>query len=159
MKVLTLTQPWATLVAIGAKRIETRAWKTNYRGPLAIHAAKGFPSWAKKLVHEEPFITALENAKITNRLRSAYLQLPVGCIVATCELIDCIYISGCPVAVHVERMGFTVDCHIPPGEPELSFGNYSSGRYAWLLANIEMVPSPIPMRGALGLWEWKENDE
>jgi hypothetical protein len=56
-------------------------------------------------------------------------------------------------------MGFTVDCHIPPGEPELSFGNYSSGRYAWLLANIEMVPSPIPMRGALGLWEWKENDE
>ena len=41
MKVLTLTQPWATLVAIGAKRIETRSWATKYRGPLLIHAAAG----------------------------------------------------------------------------------------------------------------------
>lgn len=41
MKAITLTQPWATLVAIGAKRIETRSWATRYRGPLAIHAAKG----------------------------------------------------------------------------------------------------------------------
>ena len=41
MKVLTLTQPWATLVAIGAKHIETRSWATSYRGPLAIHAGKG----------------------------------------------------------------------------------------------------------------------
>jgi activating signal cointegrator 1 len=48
MKAITLTQPWATLVAIGAKRIETRSWPTNYRGPLAIHAAKGFPKWAKE---------------------------------------------------------------------------------------------------------------
>jgi hypothetical protein len=43
MKALTLTQPWATLVAIGAKTIETRSWPTSYRGPLAIHAAKGYP--------------------------------------------------------------------------------------------------------------------
>jgi hypothetical protein len=41
MKVLSLTQPWATLAAIGAKKIETRSWSTAYRGPLAIHAAKG----------------------------------------------------------------------------------------------------------------------
>src|SRR6202030_2406661 len=47
MKALTLTQPWATLVAIGAKRIETRSWPTLYRGPLAIYAAKRFPKWAQ----------------------------------------------------------------------------------------------------------------
>jgi hypothetical protein len=40
MKVLTLAQPWATLVAIGAKKIETRSWPTNYRGPLAIQFAR-----------------------------------------------------------------------------------------------------------------------
>ena len=40
MKALTLYQPWATLVAIGAKKIETRSWSTPYRGPLAIHAGK-----------------------------------------------------------------------------------------------------------------------
>ena len=49
MKVITLTQPWATLVAIGAKRIETRSWPTRYRGPLAIHAAIGLgPVGGKK---------------------------------------------------------------------------------------------------------------
>ncbi len=42
MKALTLTQPWASLVAVGAKRIETRSWETNYRGTIAIHAAKGW---------------------------------------------------------------------------------------------------------------------
>ena len=39
MKVLTLHQPWASLVALGVKTIETRSWSTQYRGPLAIHAA------------------------------------------------------------------------------------------------------------------------
>ncbi len=42
MKALTLTQPWAHLVAVGAKRVETRSWPTPYRGPLAIHAAQGW---------------------------------------------------------------------------------------------------------------------
>ena len=37
---LSLWQPWASLIAIGAKHIETRHWKTDYRGPIAIHAAK-----------------------------------------------------------------------------------------------------------------------
>jgi hypothetical protein len=45
MKGLTLTQPWATLVAIGAKRIETRSWPTRYRGLLAIHAGAGLGLW------------------------------------------------------------------------------------------------------------------
>ena len=40
-KTLTIAQPWATLVAIGAKQIETRSWQTNYRGDIAIHAGKG----------------------------------------------------------------------------------------------------------------------
>ena len=53
MKALTLTQPWATLVAIGAKRIETRSWRTSYRGPLAIHAAKGFPKWAREFAQDD----------------------------------------------------------------------------------------------------------
>ena len=38
MKVLTLKQPWATLVAEGIKKYEFRSWKTNYRGKLLIHA-------------------------------------------------------------------------------------------------------------------------
>lgn len=52
MKALSLTQPWATLVATGAKQIETRSWSTKYRGPLYIHAAKGFPAYAREFAHE-----------------------------------------------------------------------------------------------------------
>ena len=48
MKALTLYEPYATLVALNLKKIETRGWRTNYRGPLAIHAAigAGAPSYA-----------------------------------------------------------------------------------------------------------------
>lgn len=47
MKALTLTQPWASLVALGEKRIETRSWGTSYRGELAIHAAASIPpAWS-----------------------------------------------------------------------------------------------------------------
>jgi len=49
---LTLTQPWATLGAIGAKKIETRGWRHSLSGTLAIHAAKSFPKWAKDTCNE-----------------------------------------------------------------------------------------------------------
>ena len=41
LKVLTLRQPWATLVAEGIKKYEFRSWKTNYRGKILIHAGIG----------------------------------------------------------------------------------------------------------------------
>jgi hypothetical protein len=41
MKVITLKQPWASLVAYGIKKYEFRTWKTNYRGKLLIHAGAG----------------------------------------------------------------------------------------------------------------------
>jgi hypothetical protein len=40
MKVISIIQPWATLIAIGEKKFETRSWSTKYRGELAIHASK-----------------------------------------------------------------------------------------------------------------------
>lgn len=64
MKALSLTQPWASLIAIGAKRVETRSWSTNHRGPVAIHAAKGFPKFARDLVWAEPFQGRLREAGI-----------------------------------------------------------------------------------------------
>ena len=41
MKVLTIKQPWATLIAKGYKEYEFRTWNTKYRGELLIHAGKG----------------------------------------------------------------------------------------------------------------------
>lgn len=39
MRALSLRQPWASMIANGSKTIETRTWRTNYRGPLAVHAS------------------------------------------------------------------------------------------------------------------------
>ncbi len=143
MKALTLTQPWATLIAIGAKRIETRNWRTPYRGSIAIHAAAAFPKWAKETCEESAFAVELGPN-----------VLPLGCVIATCRLISCIptrelqqnrvievdYLAGCDdfVMTDTERL----------------FGDYSPGRWAWLLADVKALPEPIPVKGALGLWEW-----
>ena len=133
MKAITLTQPWATLVAIGAKQIETRSWNTTYRGLLAIHAAKGFPRDAQHICLRVPFRDCLGNYGPHN--------LPLGAIVATCELVKVIRITP----FHE---------HALPQEPEYSFGNYSTGRYMWFLENIKALEEPKFAKGALSLWEW-----
>lgn len=134
MKTLSLSQPWASLVASGAKRIETRSWRTDYRGPLAIHAAKGFPVWAKDACIQEPFASALARAGT-----GALSELPLGSVLAVVRLVDCQRITA-------DRL---------PAEPERSFGDYTPGRLAWILHGVDRFPAPVPAKGALGVWEWQ----
>lgn len=74
MKVLTLKQPWATLISKGLKKYEFRSWKTNYRGEILIHAGKGIDK------------EALEVFK-------PYGPFPSGQIVAIASIDDCIKIN------------------------------------------------------------------
>ena len=142
MKTLSLTQPWASLMAFGEKHIETRSWGTGYRGPLLIHASKGFPRDCRDLCEHDPvFVRALARHGITS-----WKQLPTGVVIARVEL----------VAVRGTR--WLVDSE--PGQPEwsafkatdeLRFGDYSEGRYGWLTRNpVRLIPTPA--RGSLGLW-------
>jgi activating signal cointegrator 1 len=62
MQAISVNQPWASLIIAGAKRIETRSWSTNHRGPLAIHASKKFTPAAKLLCATEPFQSCLASA-------------------------------------------------------------------------------------------------
>lgn len=159
MKAITLTQPWATLVAIGAKKIETRSWATHYRGPLAIHAGKRLSGMTElqfqALCSESPFEAPLINelgysvrfsrlVKQTGRFETPYpptifRSLPRGQVIAIVDLVDCFEFDG------------TND----PPEPEYSFGDYTPGRYGWRLENVRRI-EPVTVKGALGLWEWKE---
>ena len=147
MKVLTLRQPWATLVAIGAKKIETRSWKTNYRGPLAIHAAKRIDKQILRLCFTEPFFDALAGAGI--RLIAQHVfrgnVLPRGAIVAICTLRQVVEIT--------ERNASGLK------DLELSFGDFTPGRYAWFLDDVEELVEPIPARGRQGLWLWAGSEE
>lgn len=153
MKALTLTQPWATLVAIGAKRIETRSWATKYRGPLAIHAAKGIKEMHYSLCRTVPFYTALSAVMPVNPVSLYwYAPLTLGAIVATCNLIACGEIK----TDAIYDMGYSTQeaiWGIPQGN-ELAFGDYTPGRFAWFLTDVKMLPEPIPYKGARRLWEW-----
>lgn len=159
MKALTLTQPWATLVAIGAKHIETRSWRTDYRGPLAIHAAKGKDKTG--VVITTPFWQVLKAVDINP------LDLPLGSVVATCQLVGVFSIPAeiaqLPLGL-ADRTPYEWAWEGPDKRHysfkanyyEREFGNYACGRFAWLLADVKQLPEPIPARGSLGLWNWDE---
>lgn len=175
MKALSLTQPWATLIALGDKRlnspashikqIETRSWRTAHRGPLAIHAAKGFPKWAEETCRTEPFRSVLYNRFAPSRPGGPiiYLRdctLPAGQVIAIADLIDCVRVED----VYFDEDPFCVDCQvtmhgITAPVCEKPFGDYSPGRWAWLLDNVRMLDVPICAKGALSLWEWNEFPE
>lgn len=138
MKALSLTQPWATLVAIGAKKIETRSWPTGFRGQFAIHASKGFPTECKALCNETVFADTLMAAGIQD-----WRDLPLGAILCTARLIDCTPMTE----TNISAIRSTL---------EYAFGDYAPGRYMWKLDNVKPLPEPIPYKGALGLWEWNQ---
>jgi hypothetical protein len=168
MKALTLTQPYVTLVAIGAKRIETRSWPTRYRGPLAIHAATslrpiGGVAGLRRFVRQEPFYAVLK--RWGDRwgygvIGDPSYYLPFGKIVATCTLVACRAIAQC-VSLHQGGGSgvfmFDDQFGIPlPDEPERSFGDYTPGRFAWQLVDVTPLDRPVAARGAYGLWNWTE---
>lgn len=153
MKALTLTQPWASLVAVGAKRIETRSWSMPYRGLLAIHAAKGFPGEARRLCEARRVRDVFGWSEGPEKIQ-LIKELPLGCIVATCMLIDVLPTEsrGCLSGVFDDHAELDT-------EQERAFGNYDPGRWGWVLSEIRGLATPIPMKGALGLWEsgdWNE---
>jgi hypothetical protein len=83
MKAITIHQPWATLIALGEKRFETRSWSTKYRDSIAIHAAKKVD---KEICLLEPFRSVLAKHEYTAD------NLPTGVVVATAKLEECLKI-------------------------------------------------------------------
>ncbi|MHB1420747.1 MAG: ASCH domain-containing protein [Bacillota bacterium] len=157
MKAISLLQPWASLKAVGAKKIETRSWSTKYRGPFAIHASKKFADEQKKLCMEEPFYSALSYAGykanrsvVNDRVR---IDLPVGLIIATCRLVDCVRIIG-----RTSIAGKIVAAQLSNGQEitgnELAFGDYTPGRFAWITEDAKVLSVPVAVKGSLGLWNW-----
>lgn len=151
MKALTLTQPWATLIAVGSKRIETRSWGTNHRGRIAIHAAKGLaPVGGKRglyeLCREEPFCSAISEAPFSTREEGfdSARELPFGAVVATARLAD---VKRIDMALRAQVLSQTLTPH------EIEFGDYSSGRYAWILEDVVALSMPVECKGALSLWD------
>ena len=125
MKVLTIKQPWATLIMQGNKRFEFRSWQTKYRGDLLIHAGKGIDKVAMKRL-------------------SKYLpeELPYGKILGKVKLVDCIRMSS-----EFKELLLKENNDI---YTESSFKE----NYGWQLTDIELFENPIEAKGHLSLWEY-----
>ncbi|GAA0905757.1 hypothetical protein [Pseudonocardia zijingensis] len=129
VKALSVQQPWAECIARGDKRVENRRRNVRYRGPLAIHASL---TWSAPGGHTPRVVATLTGAlhhPLTHHDAARY-GLAFGAVIAVAELVDC----------HPARGG----CCGPWGEPDA---------HHLVLTRIERLPSPVPARGQLGLWE------
>src|SRR5688500_8502206 len=81
---ISLTQPWASLMALGAKLNETRGWRTGFRGWIALHAAKNFPCECHALLGKHPFSEALASLQLRT-----YKDMPLGAVIAVTQILDC----------------------------------------------------------------------
>jgi hypothetical protein len=131
---LSLLQPWASLVIIGLKKIETRSWRTAYRGPLFIHASLG--KKGKVLATEPPFAKHIPD----------FDKLPFGAIIGQVELEDILPVQQLFYS-DAKLAALTLE--------EKAFGDYTKGRYAWMLSEPVQFEVPIPVKGGLGIWQFR----
>jgi len=136
IKSLTLHQPWASFMALGLKRNETRSWKANYHGPLAIHAALRKPKIGD---HIPCFDLAIQT--IGQPMNWQY-----GKILCVVDLEGWLYIPDKLEQKEIVEM-LTY--------PESILGDYSLGRYVWQTKMIQVFDEPIPAKGKQGLWDWE----
>lgn len=133
MKCLSVKQPWANCIIHWDKEIENRTWKTNYRGRLYIHASSVIKKKSEMLV-DMAFIgsNSKRGRPYTNVeiYREWLKQLPLGCIIGHVDLVDIVIESD---------------------------NEWFQGPYGWVLENPVKLKEPIPCKGRLGLWEYKND--
>lgn len=135
MKVISLLEPWASLIKENVKHIETRSWKTNYRGELYIHASK-------KALTKRELKEYSDRIDLLNDTDFKY-----GYIIAKCKLVNC------------KKMDEQLISEVKKNKKEYISGEYSVGRYAWYLEDIEPLETPIPAKGSLGIWNYDDKKE
>jgi len=122
MKALTLHQPWASLIRDERKLIETRSWRTDYRGTLAIHAGN--------TVNKEACI----------RFGYDPDKILTGAVLCIVNLKDCVKVPN--------------DSIVPD-----EYGDFSDGRYGWILEMLKVLKKPIPAKGNRMLWNFTKLKE
>ncbi len=185
-RALTLWQPWASLIAIGAKTIETRSWSTAYRGPLLIHAGASTAGidqlpgdcegseedgWRYGYVGDwqASYCYCSGDTGTRGEAEMIYdgpdhrfdwiddrLALPLGAVVASVVLADCV-----PIGPPFDREGIgdPYDCAVVQengemyvyrglnperGTDQLPYGDFTPGRYAWLLDDMKPTIERCP---------------
>ncbi len=126
MKVITIKQPYATLIAEGIKKYEFRTWKTNYRGEILIHAGKSI------------------DKKAMEQFRNYHFSYPTSCIIAKVTITDCIQVD--------EKQRQMLKTKNPLVYRNVIKDKTWNG-YAFKLEKVQKI-EPIKINGKLGLWNY-----
>lgn len=158
---ISVRQPWASAIACGAKRIETRSWKTDYRGPLLIHAGKSprycrIPLGGDALCWNRYHGTGWDAANTAGFPHNWDNDefTPLGAIIAVAELVGCYGITRLwqPAGAMLRGVYGGDEWEYEITERELALGDYTPGRYGWVLADVAPLTEPVPYKGRQGLF-------
>lgn len=126
-KVLTVKQPYASLLVGGVKDVENRSRRISYRGTVLIHAGARMHDVVSFLRKRHEF--TVEEIAVMTQANEAEENDLFGCIVGSVEIVDCVQDSTSPWA---ER-----------------------GQWHWVCRNAKVFDHPIRnVKGRLGLWGW-----
>ena len=148
MRATTLHQPYATLCAMEVKRVETRSWPAPPKligQRIAIHAGK----------------TVSKDVNYATRKAAARYSIPRGAVLATAVLDKVLLVDHLTVD---QEDGKPYAYAAPPRQPMYQdrveidpYGDFSIGRYLWLLSDVKRLREPMPCRGFQGFWEWDDS--
>lgn len=129
MKVLSIRQPWASVIINGYKAYEFRSWKTKYRGKVLIHASKDV---------EEEYLS---------RFESLGLEYPTSAIIGSVDLTDCVEVTSDLEDKLIEENEMVYGA------------TRGRGGYGFKVENPIKFDKVIEANGSLGFWDYYEPEE
>lgn len=127
-KVLSVRQPYASLLVNGIKDVENRSRRTNYRGTVLIHASAKEHDVIGYLHRKREF--TINEITILSTMGEVDEDYLFSCIVGSVDIIDCVQNHSSEWA--------------------------EKGQWHWVCANAKKFEHPIRnVKGKLGIWEWE----
>lgn len=142
MKVISIWQPWASLVVHGMKFFETRTWpapRSVIGQTLGIAATKNITPDQRSVYADPEFQFFYEQSGLP-----PLEELPRGMLLGTVTLDS----------IEEVTEDFIEDITLE----ERAFGWYQLGGYAWRLKHARPLKHPIPIKGAQGIYDWRGFD-
>ena len=140
MKAFTVYQPYAFAIVAGLKHYETRPRRTSVRGRVAVHAGKK-DAWRTGILESGNMPKIEKELAEFQGTGTRAARLEYGAVIGTVEIVDCV-----PVEEIAESLT----------ERERALGDYSPGRFAWVLENPVIFDESFPESGKQGWWEWDQ---